>query len=203
MEIFNSNKPYSFSEIFGPNAEDTGLGYSLSQRMLNLPSYQGELGKLHQLSKRIHEVLPFVSLTTERACREILVAPIVADIIRYTQAELRIEYSLKLPYQPNDSLNYLLIKKNQIIVIEAVAEDLNNSGIKKLTAAMIALDQWKRTPNQPPLLGAITTGNLWRFACLHRAKQHIDLGLEIYHIPDDIEPLMRILINALHLANLN
>ncbi len=42
------------------------LGYSLSQRRLSLSSYQGDLEKIHQLSNRIKEVLPFVSLTTER-----------------------------------------------------------------------------------------------------------------------------------------
>jgi hypothetical protein len=105
MENFNSNKPYSFSEIFDPNAEDAGLGFSLSLRTLNLPSYQGELERLHQLSNRIQEVLPFINLTTERACREILVAPVVAEIIHYTQAELRIEYPLRLSEQPHEPLD--------------------------------------------------------------------------------------------------
>jgi hypothetical protein len=201
MEIFNSNKSYSFSEIFDPNAEDAGLGFSLSLRKLNLPSYQGELERPHQLSNRIQEVLPFINLTTERACREILVAPVVAEIIHYTQAELRIEYPLRLSEQPHEPLDYLLTTNSQIIVIEAVEEDSSSSGIKKLATAMIALDQWIHTPNQSILLGAITTGHLWRFACLHRANKHIELGIEIYHIPDDIEPLMRIFINVLHSAD--
>jgi hypothetical protein len=201
MKIINSDKPHSFSKFFDLTTEDTDLGYSLSQRMLNLPSYQGELEKLHQLSNRIQEVLPFINITTERACREILVAPVVAEIIHYTQAELRIEYPLRLSEQPHEPLDYLLITNSQIIVIEAVEEDSSSSGIKKLATAMIALDQWIHTPNQSILLGAITTGHLWRFACLHRANKHIELGIEIYHIPDDIEPLMRIFINVLHSAD--
>lgn len=201
MEIFNPNKPYNFSKNFGLNAEDADLGYSLSQRTLNLSGYQGELGRLHQLSNRIKEALPFVSLTTERACREILVAPVVAEIIHYTQAQLRIEYSPRLSEQPHEPLDYLLRTNNQILVIEAVEENSNNCGIKKLVTAMIALDQWNHTPIQPTLLGAITTGHIWRFACLHRTNKHVDLGLEIYRVPGDLEPLMRILINALYPAD--
>jgi hypothetical protein len=201
MKIINSDKPHSFSKFFDLTTEDTDLGYSLSQQQLHLSNYPGELGSLHNLSNRIKEVLPFINLTTERACREILVAPVVAEIIHYTQAELRIEYPLRLSEQPHEPLDYLLITNSQIIVIEAVEEDSSSSGIKKLATAMIALDQWIHTPNQSILLGAITTGHLWRFACLHRANKHIELGIEIYHIPDDIEPLMRIFINVLHSAD--
>ena len=201
MKIINSDKPHSFSKFFDLTTEDTDLGYSLSQQQLQLSNYPGELGSLHNLSNRIKEVLPFINLTTERACREILVAPVVAEIIHYTQAELRIEYPLRLSEQPHEPLDYLLTTNSQIIVIEAVEEDSSSSGIKKLATAMIALDQWIHTPNQSILLGAITTGHLWRFACLHRANKHIELGIEIYHIPDDIEPLMRIFINVLHSAD--
>jgi len=201
MKIINSDKPHSFSKFFDLTTEDTDLGYSLSQQQLHLSNYPGELGSLHNLSNRIKEVLPFINLTTERACREILVAPVVAEIIHYTQAELRIEYPLRLSEQPHEPLDYLLTTNSQIIVIEAVEEDSSSSGIKKLATAMIALDQWIHTPNQSILLGAITTGHLWRFACLHRANKHIELGIEIYHIPDDIEPLMRIFINVLHSAD--
>ena len=201
MKIINSDKPHSFSKFFDLTTEDTDLGYSLSQQQLHLSNYPGELGSLHNLSNRIKEVLPFINLTTERACREILVAPVVAEIIHYTQAELRIEYPLRLSEQPHEPLDYLLTTNSQIIVIEAVEEDSSSSGIKKLATTMIALDQWIHTPNQSILLGAITTGHLWRFACLHRANKHIELGIEIYHIPDDIEPLMRIFINVLHSAD--
>lgn len=54
-----------------------------------------------------------------------------------------------------------------------------------------------RTPEQSHLLGAVTTGKLWEFALLDRAQKHIDQGLESYRVPEDIEPLMRILVQVL------
>lgn len=198
MENFNSHQPYSFSEVFDLNTENNDIEFSLSQQKLNLPSYQGELERLHQLSNRIEEVLPFVNLTTERACREILVAPVVTEVICHTKAQLKIDYSLRLSEQPHETLDYLLKTENRIIVIEAMEENLINSETKKLATAMIALNQWSHAPNQSTLLGAITTGKFWKFACLYRANKHIDLGLEIYRVPDDLEALMRVLINALH-----
>ena len=38
---------------------------------------------------------------------------------------------------------------------------------------------------------------IWEFARLDRSKKHIEQGLESYRVPEDIEPLMRILIDAL------
>ena len=62
---------------------------------------------------------------------------------------------------------------------------------------MIALDQWERTPAQPTLLGAVTTGKIWEFGLLHRAAKHLEQGLDSYRVPDDLETLMRILVPAL------
>lgn len=67
----------------------------------------------------------------------------------------------------------------------------------QLVAEIIALDQWERTPEQPTLLGAVTTGKPWGFALLNRAKKHIDQGLESYRVPEDVEPLLRILVQTL------
>lgn len=67
----------------------------------------------------------------------------------------------------------------------------------QLVAEMIALDQWERTPAQTTLLGSVTTGKLWEFALLDRAQKHIDQGLESYRVPEDLESLMRILVQPL------
>lgn len=62
---------------------------------------------------------------------------------------------------------------------------------------MIALDRWDRTPDQPILLGAVTTGTIWQFGRLHREMKEIEQGLNLYVVPDDLDPLMRILVQAL------
>ena len=199
MKILSPNESYTFSKIFCLNAEVDDIvgdfGYSLTRKRLNLLSYQGELGRLQELSDRINEILPYVNLTTEMARREILISRIVTELVHYTQAQLRIEYPLKVSEQLQGSLDYLLRTDTQIIIIEAKQEDLTN-GFKQLAAEMIALDQWMES-EQKHLIGAITTGVLWQFSRLDRAAKHVELGLESYRVPEDIDVLMRILVQAL------
>ena len=70
-------------------------------------------------------------------------------------------------------------------------------GFSQLVAEMIALDQWDRSPVQPLLIGAVTTGQIWRFGVLDRAKKNIEQGLDLYRVPEDLESVLRILIHAL------
>ncbi|MGB0564771.1 MAG: hypothetical protein ACPGVO_23695 [Spirulinaceae cyanobacterium] len=198
MQIIDPNQSYTFSKIFDLNAEIDDIvadfGYSLTQTKLNRPQFSGELGRLDELRERIEEILPFVILSTEIARREILISRVVTEVVHYTQAQLRIEYPLKVSEQLQGNLDYLLRKDNQVVVIEAKKEDFV-SGMKQLAVEMIALDQWLDTP-QTVLLGALTTGNLWQFAQLDRAQKQIEQGLENYRVPEDLDVLMRILIQA-------
>jgi hypothetical protein len=199
MKILNPDESYTFSKIFDLNAEVDDIvadfGYSLSRKRLNLPGYVGELERLQELRDRIEEILPFVNLTTEIARREILISRVVTEVVHYTHAQLRIEYPLKISEQLQGSLNYLLKTEHQVIIIEAKKENLTN-GMKQLAVEMIALDQWVDSP-QSHIIGAVTTGTLWQFSQLNRQLKHIEQGLESYRIPEDIEPLLRILVQAL------
>lgn len=199
MAILDFNESYTFSQIFSLNAEVDDIvadfGYSLTRTKLNLPTHEGELKRLEELRDRINEILPFVSLTTEMARREILISRVVTELVHYTQAQLRIEYPLKISEQLQGSLDYLLRTDTQMIVIEAKKEDLTN-GFKQLAAEMIALDQWIDSP-QKQLIGAVTTGILWQFSRLNRQTKHIEQGLENYRVPEDVDTLMRILVKAL------
>lgn len=199
MKILDVNESYTFSKIFELKAEVDDIvadfGYSLSRKRLALPTYGGSLERLQELQDRIEEILPFVNLTTEIARREILISRVITEVVHYTQAQLRIEYPLKVSNQLQGSLDYLLKKDTQIIVIEAKKEDLTN-GVKQLATEMIALDQWMESP-QRQLVGAVTTGTLWQFSQLDRQTHHIIQGLESYRVPEDLDALLRILVQAL------
>ncbi|MEL6937736.1 MAG: hypothetical protein AAFO84_00930 [Cyanobacteria bacterium J06598_1] len=201
MKVLNLNESYTFSKIFLLNAEVDDIvadfGYSLTRTRLKLPLYDGELKRIQELSDRINEILPFVSLTTEMARREILISRVVTELVHYTQAQLRIEYPLKVSEQLQGSLDYLLRTDTQMIIIEAKKEDLTN-GFKQLAAEMIALDQWMES-SQRHLIGAVTTGVLWQFSRLNRDTKKIEQGLENYRVPEDIDTLMRILVKSLSL----
>lgn len=198
--LLDSNQSYTFSKIFDLKipADDLAneFGYSLSRKRLALPQYQGELDRLGELQSRIEEILPYVDLANEASRREILIARVVSELVHYTQAQLRIEYPIKVTAQLQGYLDYLLRTQNDLLVIEAKREDLDY-GFTQLIAEIIALDQWDKTPAQPVLIGAVTTGKIWEFGLLHRAAKHIERGLDSYRVPDDLDPLMRILVEAL------
>ena len=67
----------------------------------------------------------------------------------------------------------------------------------QLMAELIALEQWQEDKKQADLIGAVTTGKIWEFARLNRNEKTIEQGLESYRVPEDTEPLMRILVQAL------
>jgi len=194
------NQSYTFSRIFDLRilADDLAneFGYSLIRKRLNLPQYQHELDRLDDLKTRIEAVLPYVDLASETARREVLISQVVLQLVQYTKAQLRIEYPIKINEQLQGYLDYLLRSESELLVIEAKREDLDY-GFTQLVAEMIALDRWDRTPEQAVLLGAVTTGTIWQFGQLHRETKQIEQGLDIYRVPDDLEPLMRILIEAL------
>ncbi|MGB0560360.1 MAG: hypothetical protein ACPGVO_00960 [Spirulinaceae cyanobacterium] len=199
MKILDPHQSYTFSTLFEIKAEIDDLvadfDYKLSRTDLNLSQFPGELTGLSELHQKIKRILPLVNLNTEIARREILISRVVTEVVDYTQAQLRIEYPLKVSEQLQGNLDYLLRKDNQVIVIEAKKEDFVN-GMKQLAVEMIALDRWLE-PGQETILGAITTGNFWQFAELDRTAKLIQLGLENYRFPEDIESLLRILIQAL------
>jgi hypothetical protein len=200
FSILAPQQSYTFSKIFELKiaADDLAneFGYTFKRDRLSLPQYQDELDRLLDLRQRIEEILPYVDLASEASRREILIAPVVMEVIHYTKAELRIEYPIKVSEQLQGYFDYLLKSKTDLLVIEAKRQDLDY-GFTQLVAEMIALDRWERTPSQPTLLGAVTTGKVWEFGILHRASKQIVQGLESFRVPEDLDPLMRILVQAL------
>ena len=199
-KALDQNQSYTASKIFELKIEVDELvaefGYSLTRKRLNLPQYSGELDRLSELRERIEEVLPYVNLANEASRREILIAPVVLDLVHYTHAQLKIEYPIKVTDQLQGCFDYLLRTQTRLLVIKAKQEDLSN-GFTQLASELIALDLWTDSTQQPELIGAVTTGTLWQFGVLHREKKQIDQGFNSYRVTEDLEPLMRILVNAL------
>lgn len=200
MRVLDPNQSYTFSKIFELRilADDLAneFGYSLTRKRLNLPRYQHELDHLEDLKARIEAVLPYVDLSSETSRREVLISQVLLQLVQYTKAQLRIEYPIKINQHLQGYLDYLLRSQTELLVIEAKREDLDY-GFTQLVAEMIALDQWDRTPEQSVLLGAVTTGTVWQFGRLHRETKEIEQGLDLYIVPDSLEPLMQILVQVL------
>jgi len=203
MPLLDPNRTYTFSEVGKLKAPTDEVlaeyGYSLERTLIDLPQYQGELDRLQERRERMEEVLPYIDLTNEQSRREMLIAPLMEDLIHYTRAQLRIEYALKVSERLQGELDYLLRTKTNLLVVEAKQEDLTN-GFTQMAVQLIALDQWEKSTlveQQPELVGAVSTGTIWQFGVLHRQQKLVMQELTLYRVPTDLDPLMRILVAAL------
>ncbi|NET50918.1 MAG: hypothetical protein F6K09_19955 [Merismopedia sp. SIO2A8] len=197
--IIDPDRSYTFADYFKLNfAPQDILAYfnvSLRRCLLNHPSYSDQLDRLPALKERIEESLPRLSLTSEMARREFLIAPVLMDVLHYTQATLNVEYPILVNQQLKGSLGYLLEQEQTFLVIEAKNEDLER-GFVQLAIELIALDQWIDSP-QTILNGAISTGNIWQFGQFNRQSREVTQDLNLYRVPADLDDLLRILIYRL------
>jgi hypothetical protein len=199
VSIIQPDQSYTFADYFNLNfAPQDILAYfnaSLQRRSLRLPSYSGTLDRLDDLKTRIEESLPRLSLTSEMARREFLIAPVLTDVLHYTQATLNVEYPVAVSNQLKGSLDYLLQNHQIFLVIEAKNEDLER-GFVQLAIELIALDQWIES-EQAILQGAISTGNIWQFGQFDRQSRQVTQDLNLYRVPADLDALLRILVKTL------
>lgn len=203
MYLLDPDQTYTFSQLFElrilPEDLAKEFDYAFTRTKLNLVRETFDAIRLEGLKSRIEGILPRVDLASEAARREILIAPVITELVQHTQSNLRIEYSIKVSKQLQGSLDYLLSSQVNLVVIEAKRQDLDY-GMTQLVAEMIALDKWEKTPEQAVLVGAITTGEIWKFARLHREESLLEQGLESYRVPEDLEPLLEILNGLLRLS---
>ncbi|MEB3884816.1 hypothetical protein [Lyngbya sp. CCY1209] len=199
--ILQTGKSYTFRSyfemIYEPEDILAEFGVSLRRDTLTLPKADLESNAIPiaNLKQNLRRRLPFVSLTSEAARREILIAPVVLELIDYTQAQLRIEYSINVSEQLKGSLDYYLRSENRLLIIEAKNADLAR-GLTQLAVELIALDRWI-DEGENPLYGAVSTGDIWQFSRFDRRQKQIEQDLNLYRVPADLEDLFSILIGIL------
>ena len=196
IPIIDSNQSYTFADYFKLNYEPDEIieyfGYNFQSQSLTLPTTQQNLERLTDLKNRIEESLPYISLTSETARREFLIAPVIMELIHYTHAKVRVEYGLNINNQLKGVVDYYIKADNQLLVIEAKNADLER-GIVQLAVELIAFDIWSPI-DHPILYGAVSIGNIWQFVILHRESKEITQDLNLYRVPNDLETLMKILV---------
>jgi hypothetical protein len=179
--------PYEADEILAE------LGYALVKTRLDLPRSNRQLERLEELRQRIDESLLLVSLSSETARRETLVAPALLEVARYCQCQVRIEYPLSVNNWLKGNLDYFLKRNTGLLVVEAKNDDLTR-GFTQLAVELIAISE---VEEGDVFYGAVTIGDAWRFGRLEKTKQQIFQDVSLYRIPDDLEDLMKILIGIL------
>ncbi|MBC6453809.1 MAG: hypothetical protein GDA43_11825 [Hormoscilla sp. SP5CHS1] len=197
-KILQENQSYSFRSYFElPYDTDdilAELGYRFQVQRLSLPRSEIELPRLNDIKQLLEEILPFVSLSSETARRELLVAPLIMEIVRLCHCQLRIEYPVNVSSWLKGDLDYLLRSSRQTVtVIEAKRDDLTR-GFTQLAVEMIALAQMEE---QEILYGAVTIGEIWRFGFLDSHSQTITQDLPLYNVPDRLSDIMSIILGIL------
>jgi len=65
-----------------------------------------------------------------------------------------------------------------------------------LAVELIALDMWLE-PDEKPLYGCISVGDIWRFGVLDRQRKEVTEDLNTYNVPGELELLLSILVGIL------
>lgn len=199
IPVIRPDASYTFRSYFEMPYEPEDIlaafGYRLRRAAVDLPRSTTPLTRLAQLQTSIEESLPYISLTSEAARRELLIAPVVREVVHYTRAQLRIEYPLNVSEQLKGSLDYYLYTDRKLLVVEAKHADMAR-GFTQLAVELVALDQWCDDA-QPVLPGAVSTGDIWQFGTLQRATKLVTQDVHLYRVPADVEQVLRILVVAL------
>ncbi len=198
-KIINENQSYTFSDYFKMrvSAEDAVnyFGYSKENARIVLPRSEKELPTLSALFAIIEDAIFHISLENEITRREFLIAPVMAEVRRLTQSKLNSEYWFEYNNQLKGSLDYLLRKNQNLLVVEAKDADMTR-GFTQLAIEMIALDKADES-DQEIIYGAITTGNIWQFGELNRSNKIISQDVKSYDLIEDLEILVRSLVGIL------
>ncbi|MBD2294041.1 hypothetical protein H6G06_11190 [Anabaena sphaerica FACHB-251] len=199
-QILKPSETYTFRKYFdlrfAPADILQELGATLTKSTINLPTTNNQITRLADLKERLEEAIQRVSLTSEAARREVLIAPILLEIAHITQATINIEYPIEINQFLRGDLDYYLQSQHQVLVVEAKQADLTR-GFTQLAVELIAVNEWIST-DEPILYGAVTTGDIWQFGSFQRDERIITQDLMLYRVPTDLEILMKILVGILN-----
>lgn len=195
-KILRPDESYTFAKYFelAYDIEDilADLDCSFDRKLLNFPKTDQVISELNELRQQILDGIQYVSITSEQARREFLIAPIIRQVCRQTHKRVRVEYPITVNNWLKGTLDYYF---QELLVIEAKRDNLEN-GFTQLAVELIALDQWINS-DIPILYGAVTTGNDWRFGEFHRQQRLIIQDFKLYRVPEELEILIGILVGLL------
>ncbi|MCP4700245.1 MAG: hypothetical protein GY862_25845 [Gammaproteobacteria bacterium] len=196
-KIFKEGKKYTFSDYFemGNPTEDIvgALGYSFSTQNLTLPvSNEINMELIDDLRSSYYLLIPKISVNSETAKRELMISPVLHAVLKIIDAKLDVEYPVDVNERLSGSVDYLFRSKQDLIVIEAKKGDLEK-GFNQLAAKMIAVDQYEESESPIVLYGAISIGEVWRFAILERKSRNLIKDIHTFRFPEDLEDIFSII----------
>jgi len=199
--LFKADKKYTFSDYFElvNSTEEiaAAFGYAFATQRLTWPSVTAlDPQAMLKWQADFYTILTQVTLNSEMAKRDFMIAPILWGIVLQIQAKINVEYFLDIDDKLSGSLDYLLRLEQALIVIEAKKGDLDK-GFNQLLVEMIALDKYESAVAPERLYGAVSIGELWRFGVLEREARTIYKDLHTYRVPEDMEQVFLIILGIL------
>ncbi|MEO1374805.1 MAG: hypothetical protein AAFW70_10875 [Cyanobacteria bacterium J06635_10] len=196
-KILESGRDYTFRSYFelsyDPDEILAEFDYTLIREELSLPQISQQIEGIADLKTKIKRILRFTSLNNETTRREVLVSPLLLELVLYCECQVRIEYPLKVSNILKGNLDYFLQLKNQFLVIEAKNDDLTR-GFTQLAVELIALSQ---VEDQDIYYGAVTIGDVWKFGKLDRVQHIVTQDINLFKVPDDLDDLARVIVGIL------
>ena len=139
--ILSVEKDYTFSDFFELTypAEDivAEFGYTFSFEMLELPRAHIKTEELEKFRHQMISSLPKVSLHSEIARREFLIAPVLLQLLNFVDIRIHAEYPLAVEKNLRGTLDYLIRSEKKLTVIEAKKGDLEK-GFAQLAVELIS-----------------------------------------------------------------
>jgi hypothetical protein len=130
---------------------------------------------------------------TEKARSEMIIAPILMEVVRASHRQLNLfsgpTFSVDRSLGLDGSCNYLLTRSPEqyfvdrpvMAVIEAKREDVV-TGLGQCLAALVGVQRFNGDAvTLPYVLGAVTTGSVWRFVML--TGTHASIDRTEYYLP--------------------
>ena len=143
-------------------------------------------------------------LSTEKARSELIVAPVLMDVLRRMRGRLGFFSGVEFDVDESRGLkgycDYLLTKSPSVFIVLApvlaIVEAKNENmkaGLGQCVAEMVAAQVFNEREGEGPavIYGAVTTGTNWRFAKLE--GKIVSLDRREYHI-DEIGMILAILL---------
>lgn len=197
-KILQPDGNYSFRSYFEFSSDTDEVlaefDYAFVRRRLQLPRTSNQLEGLDELRQQLEDTIPYVTLSSETAKREILVAPVLSRVAVTCKRLLRIEYPLKVNNLLQGNLDYFIQSERNLVVVEAKRDDLTR-GFTQLAVEMIALSMLEDAPNI--VYGAVTMGEIWVFGTLEQNLSTITRDITSYTLPDDLAEIVKILVGIL------
>nr|VFK28725.1 MAG: hypothetical protein BECKMB1821G_GA0114241_104110 [Candidatus Kentron sp. MB]VFK33289.1 MAG: hypothetical protein BECKMB1821I_GA0114274_104312 [Candidatus Kentron sp. MB]VFK76084.1 MAG: hypothetical protein BECKMB1821H_GA0114242_104112 [Candidatus Kentron sp. MB] len=196
-KILKEGKKYTFSDYFeigNPTEEIVAeLGYCYSAEPWDFPREKNfDKGVLGNIVDLYYALLPKVSLNSEVAKREVMIAPLLHAVVKVSDVKLNIEYPVEIDDRLGGNIDYLFRASQALIVIEAKRGDLDR-GFNQLAAEMIAMDIYDEGSESGAIYGAITIGQVWGFAVLERQRKAIIRDAHTFRFPEDIVDIFSII----------